>query len=293
MSATFVIMSADIKDYNTSENIDLLLLIERAILFFKKYKWVFLIAIVLGIALGLFTYRSLPRIYKSRLVLHSNILTNEEEIQIINNWNELLKKKEYNILAATLHCREEIFYSIQQMKAEEIQKVFSPTNPNGFFIDVNVKENNILDELQAGIINGLENVGYVKERLAFKRADLKNLIEKSTQEIKNLDSTKYIIENIIRGKGKSSSSLIVDGFTINKQLLDMNEKLLSYKTELKFTNAVQILQSFSKFKKPVGARLIVWLILGLLVSLSLAYIYALISSVNERLRYRKRVLNNV
>jgi len=280
-------MSGDIKNPDTtSDDIDLLLFIERNILFFKKYKWIFILAGILGLAFGILGYRSVPKTYKSRMLVHSYILSNEEEIQIINNWNDLLKKGEYPVLAAIFHCRENILYSFKQMKAEEIQKVFSPTNPNGFFIDVNVTDNSILDDLQSGIVYGLENSEYIKERVAEKRANLHEIIEKTSAEINKLDSTKKILEDIISGKRKSSSSLIIDISSINKQLVEMNEKLLSFKTELKFSNAVQVLQSFSKGKNLVGARLIVWLISGLMVFLFLAYIYASLNSINKRLKNR-------
>ncbi|MES1224804.1 MAG: hypothetical protein ABUT20_55450, partial [Bacteroidota bacterium] len=93
-------MSTDTKSPDTqSEDIDLLLLIERVILFFRKFKWVFIIAVILGISAGLFIYRLLPTVYKSRLIVHSFILTNQEEIGIADNWNQLLKKKEYTALS--------------------------------------------------------------------------------------------------------------------------------------------------------------------------------------------------
>jgi hypothetical protein len=270
------------------EDIDLLLLIERVILFFRKYKWIFIVAGLLGISIGIFSYLALPKIYKSKLILHSFILTNQEEIQIINNWNDLLNKNEHAELAGIFHCPEKILYPVRQMKVEEILKVFSPGNPNGFFIEVMVTDNSILKDLQNGIVYGLENSEYIKEKVATRRADLTELIEKTNIEIKKLDSTKEILENIIIGKRKSSSSLIVDGSAINRQLIEMNEKLLSFETDLKFSNAIQVLQSFSKFKRPVGPRLTIRIVLGLVVSLSLAYLYALFRTIKERLKKYSR-----
>ncbi len=287
-------MSLATKDPDIApEDIDLLLLIERCILFFRKFRWIFIIAIILGLSLGIFVYSALPRIYRSRLIIHSFTLTNQEQIQILNNWNSLLKNKEYAELATTLHCSEKILHQLKQMKAEEIQKVFSSENPHGFTIEVNVTDNSILDELQNGIVFGFENSVYIKQRLALKRADLQVLIDKTSTEIKKLDSTKKIMEDIIGGKEKISSSLIIDGSSINRQLIEMNEKLLSFKGELKFTNAVQVLQGFSKFQKPVGPKLIPWLIIGLLFFLSLAYVYALFSSINQKLKARKHAVRGL
>ena len=280
-------MSVDSKNTHlTSDDIDLLLLIERSILFFRKYRWVFIIAVVLGLGFGIFVYRSLGKIYTSRLIVHTFILTNQEQIQIVENWSALLGKGEYAALAATFNCREDIFYSLKKLKAEEIQKGVPGTNPPGFIIEVNVTDNSILDDLQKGIVYGFENNEYIKKRLNFKRAKLTELIDKTSVEIQKLDSTKKIMENIIEGKAKSSSSIIIDGSGINRQLIEMNEKFLNYQEELKFTNAVEVLQSFGKFRQPVGPKLTPWLIIGLLLFLPLAFIYALFSSINAKLKKR-------
>jgi hypothetical protein len=266
------------------EDIDLLLLLERSFLFFRKYKWIFIAASLFGISLGIFGYIVIPTTYKSRLILHSYFLTNSEEIGIIDNWNGLLKKKEYGELAAAFHCDPKFFRKIKQLKASEIQKVFTPGNPNGFYIDVIVMNNQILDELQKGILYGLENSEYVKQRLDAKKADLKELIEKVQFEIIKLDSTKTQMENIIGGREKSSSSLIIDGSSINRQLIEMNEKLLSFRQDLKFANALQVLQHFSKFTKPAGPHLLPLLALGLILCLSIAYVIALFNSIKEKLK---------
>jgi hypothetical protein len=285
------IMSAEINTNTPSDDIDLLLLIERVLIFFRKYKWIFLVSSVLGLGSGILVYRYLPTIYNSSLVAHSFLLTNQEHITIIENWNELLEKKEYEELSASLNCPENIITRVKKIKAEEIQKVFSTTNPNGFVIEVNVTDNAILDELQKAIVYGLENSDYVKQRLTTRRVSLTELIEKTRTEIIKLDSTKKTIENIIRGTGKSSSSLIIDGSSINRQLLDMNEKLLSYQDELKFTAAVRIFQGFTKFKRPAGPHLIPWLIIGLLFFLTLGFLFSFISSINSKLKKRSPLPN--
>lgn len=276
----------------SSENIDLLLLIERAILFFKKNKWTFIICALLGIGVGIWGYSRIPNTYKSRLILHSFFLSNQEHIGVIDNWNALLKRKEYDELVATLGCDKKILGRLKKIQGSEIQKVFTPNNPNGFFVDVEITDNSILDELQRCITNGLENNEYIKQRLAAKKSDLKEMIGKVETEIQKLDSTKVQIENIVGGKEKSSSSVIIDISTINKQLIDMNERLLGYKQDLQFANAVQVIQGFSKFNRPSDPNLIPLIALGLILFLGIAYIIALVSSINQSLKKRSR-LNKV
>jgi hypothetical protein len=280
-------MSDDSKNIGLREDdIDLIALLERSISFFKKNKWIFLSAILVGLVLGYLRYRSLPVVYKSRLVAHSFILTNQNDIQIVEGWNAVLKSGDYAALVNTFNLPENILHKVKQIKAEEIQKIFTPSNPNGFTIEVFVTDNSILPDLQKGIVYGFNNSAYVKDRLIAKRSRLQELIDKTSIELKKLDSTKKLVENIISGKGSSSSSLIVDASNFNRQWIDMNEKLLSLKEDSKFSNAVEVLSGFSKFKNPAGPNLYVWLFLGLISCLSIAYIYALCRSINQKLRDR-------
>src|SRR5687768_9951894 len=171
-------MTAGVKNQSTdSDDIDLLLLVERSIVFFKTNKWVFIIAIALGLLLGFLRWNSLPRIYKSRMIAQSKLLTNQDHIQIVENWNDLLNRGEHAALATIFECPQQLFASLKKIKADEIQKVFTPANPNGFTIEVMVTDNAILGPLQQGIVKGFENSDYVKERLAAKKARFRELIE--------------------------------------------------------------------------------------------------------------------
>ncbi len=271
---------------NRKDDIDLLVLAERCLLFFRRYKWLFLAALLLGLATGYYFYRSIPNTYTSRLVVHSFMLTNQEEIQVVSNWNRLLGKKEYDALAAALNCDPQILRSVKRIKASEIQQVFTTVNPHGFVIDVLVTDNGVLDSLQAGIVYGFENSLYTRERLDVKKEHLREMIRHTETEISKLESNKGILEAVIRGQGRTSSPMIVDGASANRQLIEMNEKLLGLREALQFTRAVQVLQPFSKFSKPSDPKLIPWLIIGSVAFTGIAYIISLIHSINRQLRTR-------
>jgi hypothetical protein len=269
------------------EEIDLLRLLERAIRFCRQFKWIFLAALLAGILGGWLMYsKVIPVTYKSRLVLHSNILTNPEQIQIVNNWNKLLKQREYASLAAALGCRPEILYHTKGLTAKEIQQAFTPNNPNGFTIDAIVTDQSILDSLQSALLNGFDKGSYIKQRLEIKKENLKELIIRTREEIGKLDSTKKNMEAIIGGYGRSSSSVIIDGTSINRQLIEMHEKLLGYQESLRFTSAVYVLQGFSQFNKPDNPKLIPWIFIGVFVFMSLAITYAILSKLFAKLKSR-------
>ena len=265
------------------DDIDLLAFLARSIAFFKKYRWLFLIAITLGLVLGFFRYKTLPVVYKSRLVLQSTILTNQNNIQIVANWNRLLRSHEYKELATQFNMREDAIKKLKELKAEEIQKIFTPTNPNGFTIDVKVTDPQLWDSLQTGIVYGFNNNGFIKDRLAIRKERLLELISKTGDEIKRLDSVKNTVQHILDGK-RPGGSLVIDAPGISRQLIEMNEKYLSYKEDLHYSTSVQVIQGFGKFQRPAGNNLLVWLILGVVPGLAIAYVLALFHSLNRKLK---------
>jgi hypothetical protein len=62
-----------------------------------------------------------------------------EELEIINYWNELLKRNEYNALAQSFNCDESMLHDVVSIEGSEILKNYSASNPNGFYIDARVK----------------------------------------------------------------------------------------------------------------------------------------------------------
>lgn len=279
-------MSTDTVTANR-DDIDLLDLLERGGLFFRRYRWIFLFAAILGLGIGYLIYSKLPVVYKSRMILHSFTLSNQDYIEVVNNWNSLLQKREYDLLASSFDVSKDVWHSVKEMKANEIQKVFTAANPNGFYIDVTITNNAILDSLQKGILNAMENVDYIKKQLRIKKENLTILVGEVQSEIDKLDSTKSKIERMLDSKSGHSSSLFVDISGLNKQRIELNEKLLYYQQDLKLSNAVQVLQGFTKVNRPAGPNLVVWLGLGLVGFLGIAYIYSLFHSINRKLEARK------
>ncbi len=272
-----------------NDDIDLIVLVEKSVSFFRKYFWIFISATILGIAAGIFMFKWLPNVYKSKLVLHSFILTNPEQMQIVSNWNALLGNGEYAALARVFNVSEETLKPLKRIKAEEIQKVFTSENPNGFYIEVTVSDNSVLDELQKGILHGLRNSEYINAKLRQRRADLGEMIRKTEEEIRRIDTTRSLLDGMLRGKSNSSSAMIVDAGSINRQWLEVNERLLGFKAELQFADAVQVLQSFSRFEKPSGPKLIPWIVIGLVLFLGLAFAYATISTIRHRIALRAKM----
>ena len=273
--------------YIASDDIDLINIVERAFVFFRRYRIMFIVALVAGIALGCLQYFTSGKMYKSRLILHSSFLTNLEEIEIISYWNELLKRHEYAALAQSFNCDENMLHSVVSIEGSEILKNYSASNPNGFYIDARIKDNAVLPGLQKALVYGLNNTEYVKQRLSLRKKDVETLIDMVTAEIQKLDSVKKNIETVITSREKNATSYMLDIPGVNKEFIDMNEKLLSYREELQFSSSgIQVLQSFVPLNTPVSISLRVMILLGILFCLFIAFIFTIAHSVSVRLKKR-------
>lgn len=268
------------------DEIDLLALAERGLSFLKKYRLLFLVATLLGIGWAGWKYMTAAYRYQSTMLVHPNILTNQENIELIDQWNLLLKKGEYAALAKTFNTNPSLVKQVFEIKGDEIQKVFTPTNPNGFIVAVSVRDNAVLPKLQEAIIFGFENSGYVPQRINAKKSRLQDMINKTTADIAQLDTTRATMSAMLRGTHHTNASMIVDNTSLEKQRMEMNEKLSFQKEELQFASAVQVLQQFQPFEKPVRTSWMLYLAIGLFVSWLLAYLIAMSTEINSRLKQR-------
>jgi len=273
-----------------SDDLDLINLLGSIFSFFRNYGRRIAIFSIAGMLAGFALYRISPKQYASTLLLHSSILTNTEYINIIENWNGLLKNGEYAALGERLNCDPAMLKKLGKITAAEIQKLYIPNNPNGFEVTALVKDNTILDSLCKGIIYGFENTDYIKARLASRRSILASLIDIVKIEIVKLDSTKKSIGYNISSNNQHASSFIIDISTINSQVIGLNEKLLGYQDELKFSNAVQVFHKFEKFEKPVAPKLFKLLVLGFIGGFAIGYLLSLFIFLRKRLAmYARRV----
>ena len=270
-----------------NDELSLVNLLENIFSFFRRFGWLIAISTFIGLLLGYVLYKTAPKQYASTLLLHSFTLANAEQINIIQNWNQLLKDKEYDLLAKRLNCSPQMLQQVTKCEAEELQKLYTPNNPNGFSVSVMVKDNAILDSLQHSIVWGFENNDYIKERLTARRSNLLQLIDKVKIEITRLDSSKKSIETNIAGTAQHGGSFIVDISNINSGMIGLNEKLLDYQDQLKFISAVQVLHSFEKFSKPAAPKLLKLLVLGSIAGFALGYFMAVFIYIRSRVLKKK------
>lgn len=266
-----------------SDELDVIALIQNGYSFFKRYKFIFVGLAIAGLTTGLYFYFSSLKQYSTRLIAHSMFLSNQEEIQIIDNWEKLLSKRESNQLADLMNCNVSTIKKLSNISAEEILKVYASDNPNGFIIDVSVTDVSVLDALQKAIVYGLNNSPYVKERIAVRKTKDMELIKKTTEEIEKLNASKILINDLIQTGHTGTTPVILDVSGISAEIITLNEKLLFYQEDLRFLSGVQVLENFTKGNLERHG-LAKFSFLGLATGLFIGYLISLFLSVLKKMK---------
>ena len=270
-------------DQRNSDELDLLQILKRAIQFFDRYKRVLIVTSIAGALVGSMIYFAFPKKYVSRLILHSDVLTNAEQIQIITSWDDLLSRKGYDAIGKIFNCDPSLPKKMLSIDAEEIQKLYTSNNPNGFVVVVEVTDLDALDGLQKGIIYGLENSGYIKEKVDLKKKELTSLINLVEIEISKLDSTKSIVSRSLNSLSTASPRVMIDVSGLNTQSIALAEKLTNYRDALHFVEAIQVVQGFTKYAKPTKPRLIIFIVVGGIAGLLFGYMVSFVMDLRRRI----------
>ena len=257
---------------NSSKEIDLVELITRGFAFLAKNLKLILATLLLSGVLGLVFYFTSPKTYESSMIIQSDILTESYADQITINLQRLIKEQNDSTLAAKLNITN---FEASQLRKIEIE---SPSPTTGiipekeriiFVVTVQVMDYKLFPKLQAGILQYLENNEYVKLRVALKRDEYKNLIEKIDGEIRGLDSMKTDIGNTLNSSKKmnQSSLFFLNGADFYKQTIELYREKFETETELGIVKSIQLIDPFSPFKKPVSPKLSVSLVAAMTLGL--------------------------
>jgi hypothetical protein len=270
----------------TPDELDVAVLLANALHFFRHYGKLIAGVALVGLLAGLVRYWCVPNIYSSSLVLQPTMLTDPEQMELINNWSSMLKEKEFNGLAHELNVDKKLFKKVISIKTEELQKSYAPGNYTAFTITILVTDTSLLQPLQKGILYALDNSGYVKGKLAYRKYTLQSLIKTTQQEIDRLYAWQSTVMNSMESGKGNNGHIIVDVSGISAQIAALQEKKLSFEDNLLFTSAVHVLQPFYTPSRPKYPNLIKLTLLGFAGGLLLGGAIAFYLYLRKSIRYK-------
>jgi hypothetical protein len=245
-----------------ADELDVVALLKNAFAFFSHYGKLLFIVAFAGMLAGGIRFYTTPNLYSSSLVLKPTLLSDPEQLELINSWSVLLKKRELPVLAREFHVDESLLKKVISIKTGELQKSVSLNNFTAFTLTVLVTDTAILQPLQKGIMYALDNSGYVKDKLETRKNILRTMIQTVQQEMTRLTSMQAAVESSLQQNNTGGSRFLVSVSDISNQLANLQEKKLNYEENLSFTSAVYVLQNFYTPSKPAHPQLIKLLVIG-------------------------------
>lgn len=268
------------------DELDLMYLFQKGLAFLHEFRILFCVLTGLGLSVGLYFYFVTPKMANSVLIARSTVLTNQEQIEMVDGWNRLLGRGQLHELSRLMDCPPEVLKKLRAISAHEIQKVYVQNNPNGFLVKVRVTDTSALEQLEKGIVTAINRSPYVSQKREARKIKYGRLIENVKNEISNLNKTKRSIDNMITSTDANTTPLMVDISRIHGQWIELNEKLTAYEEEVLFLNGVHILQHFNKDQ--VTKSLAKPLVFSTAAGLFLAYVLALLLLARKRIRSAHR-----
>ncbi|MFM9839121.1 MAG: hypothetical protein ACKVOQ_12700 [Cyclobacteriaceae bacterium] len=260
-----------------SDEIDLLDLAVKLNRIFVKNLKSLIIAFVIGTAAGLAFYQFVPKVYESKMILLSDILTSSYSERITESLDNLIKEQNSKVLSERIGLTFEQAKQIVKIEIESVKQKEAKDDKSEsatFIVTIRTKNNSILPQLQDGIINYLRNNEYVKIRVRQRQDFYKAMIEKVGQEINSLDSLKRRLFSGQPIYSKSSEMMLVDPTNIYSKIIELSKERISYKNSLELVNSIQLVEGFTIFDKPTSPKLSISLASG--ASLGIFFVLALI-----------------
>ncbi|ELR71454.1 hypothetical protein C900_02795 [Fulvivirga imtechensis AK7] len=234
-----------------------------------------------GILLGFLYYKLKPSVYQSEVVIRSGIL-NESLLSVINeNLNKLIEEDNNEALSSKLNISSELS---QQVLSIEIESTEEDDEEESSYYVVTIKSlvNHRWPELQTGMIHYLSANQFVKKRIDIREERFKNYIAKLDQEIKEIDSLKLSLGSA--EKYGNDNVIVMNPSDVYATLVRLYQQRQEYKESLEFNEAVEVVENFDAYQRPVSPRPVFSMGVGGLIGLILALFVAFGKELNRYMR---------
>jgi hypothetical protein len=268
------------------DEIDLMALLLQAVRAIRNNFWPLLTFFVLGTALGFVYYYSSKKIYENKMIVSSKIMTESYSKKLVDNLNQYIREGNKKAIGEQLGISQQTVEALSYINIESpysnAGEISKEEDRNYFVITVGVFSQDILADLQTGLINYFENNEYVKVRVNQKREFFKTIIAKTDQEIKDLEilKTKIYSGDFFQ---KSNNAVMFDPTVVNTKILDLTREKIKYQNDLELVNSVQLLEGFTRFDKPVKPLLSLSLVAGSSVGILMVVLFLIFKSIRKLL----------
>jgi uncharacterized protein involved in exopolysaccharide biosynthesis len=277
----------------SSDEIDLMELFLKLIRVAKKNFTLIVSFFVVGTLLGSVYGMFGTKVYESKMMVTSDILTESYSEKLAENLKALINDGNLALLSSRLNLTTEDAKSVGSIKIESAlkDKPSKEDEKKWFIVTVQILNQEILPSLEKGIVNYIENNEYVKIRVEQKRNLNKELIKKTDEEIQSLESFK---KKIYEGNffENNKGNVMFDPTVVNIRIIELNKDKLKYQNDLQIVNSVQIVEGFTKFLKPIKPNKAISLAAGSTLGLFFVAILIAFKSIRKVVRMAEEAEKN-
>lgn len=270
----------------SNDEIDLVELLVKVVLLIKRNLIQIIIFFVVGTGLG-YAYASLaPKVYESKMLVSSEILTESYSEKLFENLQSLIQERNYSSVAPMIGLSAEEVEFLSKIKIESALKDKPPSEDEKkfFLITVELTDQSILPKLQNGLIAFFKQNDYVKLRVDAKRKMHSEVISKIDEEIKSLEKFKTEI-----GDGsffsRTKGDVMFDPTSVNSKIVSLTQEREELKEKLTLISSVEIVEGFTEFDKPIWPKKSVSLAAGATLGLFLVGIMIAFKSIRKLVRF--------
>lgn len=270
----------------SNDEIDLVELLVKAVLLIKRNLVQIIIFFVVGTGLG-YAYASLaPKVYESKMLVSSDILTESYSEKLFESLQGLIKEKNYNELSSRIGLTPDESESLSKIKIESAlkDKPQKEDEKRFFLVTVELTDQELLPKLQNGLIQFLQQIDFVKVRVEQRKKYYSGLIKQIDTEIQSLEEFK---KNIYNGNffQNSKGNVMFDPTTVNSKILELTKERINYQNALETANSVQVVEGFTQFDKPIWPKKSVSLAAGATLGLFLVGLMIAFKSIRKLVRF--------
>lgn len=299
----------------------------------RKFIWLLTLFMIIGAGLGLISYNSFEPYFSSQLVLNSRYYSAEMMEHAIEELHQLADEKNYAVLARKLNITPEQAASIRSFstlpvttseEVIEVEALLQAIEQSGskltpeqmealrerltmvFYnheILVTIYDISILDALEHGLYQYLQDNDFVRRRVAVEQENLRILLDKLRQDQEQLNHLKKLQAEAYRRMaetGQTGSNNVIFGtpettnapLNVYVQDLDFARELLKTNRKLELNRALEIVSGFTPYGEPASLSLLGQLVTGALIGAAVAYTIIILLAINQALnRYEAKHLH--
>ncbi len=241
----------------------------------------------MGVTLGVVYFNLKKPVYESSMMLQSDILTEAYSETLTDNLKKLIDERNSSLIAKKLSIDETQAAALVDIKVESVADVSGAEGATKnfiFLITVETSDNNVLPDLEIGIIQFLKNNHFVKKRVTLKQERYQALVDQMKSEAKELDSLKRLVNEGVVNKNTGGNLVLLDPSNIYEQALKTYKEELSYQEQLELIESIQLIEGFTAFNRPLRPKLAISIASGFGLGIILAGMLIFVIETRRYLR---------